>query len=317
MSSPRHSPPPSAAAPRPKGILKKGSESAGSLPQVAGVGVGAGAEQGRGDPIELDENGNRLAWDESNLTLHEIERETQAARMKIDEPKTPFVRSAALGPMDEDTNFDLDSQGGTSYFPEGSTASESSSGESVARERRVSSAADELAANTIANTGRRTSVAGSTTSSSGGGTQPAATAAVGLDSVEMAATGSGATSRRSDSRSPSFTLPNGRKGSNADGGSREGVREEMRNRDDAMQGLEQDENALDSEPVDPEAKAKQAAFAEKRNAHYGNEAEAMKVAAALAAQEDDDDDDIDEEGDTVNAKSGVPPLTSLSNGRTL
>lgn len=45
----------------------------------------------------------RLAWDESNLTLHEIERETQAARMKIDEPKTPFVRSASLGPMDEDT----------------------------------------------------------------------------------------------------------------------------------------------------------------------------------------------------------------------
>lgn len=46
----------------------------------------------------------RLAWDESNLTLHEIERETQAARMKIDEPKTPFVRSASLGSMDEDAS---------------------------------------------------------------------------------------------------------------------------------------------------------------------------------------------------------------------
>lgn len=38
------------------------------------------------------------------MTLHEIERETQAARMKIDEPKTPFVRSSSLGPMDEDTS---------------------------------------------------------------------------------------------------------------------------------------------------------------------------------------------------------------------
>ena len=39
---------------------------------------------------------NRLQWDESNLTLHEIEREQQEARMKIDEPKTPFVRGSSL-----------------------------------------------------------------------------------------------------------------------------------------------------------------------------------------------------------------------------
>jgi len=39
----------------------------------------------------------RLAWDETNLTLHEIERENTAARMKIDEPKTPFVRAGSFG----------------------------------------------------------------------------------------------------------------------------------------------------------------------------------------------------------------------------
>lgn len=49
------------------------------------------------------------------------------------------------------------------------------------------------------------------------------------------------------------------------------------------------------------AQAKHAAFAAKRNQHYGNEAEAMKVAAALAAQDPDDDED-----------EGLPPLP---NGR--
>lgn len=45
----------------------------------------------------------RLQWDETNLTLHEIEREQQEARMKIDEPKTPFVHGTSLGPVgDED-----------------------------------------------------------------------------------------------------------------------------------------------------------------------------------------------------------------------
>lgn len=39
------------------------------------------------------------------------------------------------------------------------------------------------------------------------------------------------------------------------------------------------------------AQAKHAAFAAKRNQHYGNEAEAMKVAAALAAQDPEEEDD--------------------------
>ena len=45
---------------------------------------------------------HRLQWDETNLTLHEIEREQQEARMKIDEPKTPFVHGASIGPVGDD-----------------------------------------------------------------------------------------------------------------------------------------------------------------------------------------------------------------------
>ena len=47
-----------------------------------------------------------LQWDESNLTLNEEERELAGARMTIDEPKTPFVHSASVPPMEEEV-FDL------------------------------------------------------------------------------------------------------------------------------------------------------------------------------------------------------------------
>lgn len=56
------------------------------------------------------------------------------------------------------------------------------------------------------------------------------------------------------------------------------------------------------------AQAKHAAFAAKRNQHYGNEAEAMKIAAALAAQEDDDDEDDDDEA------GGLAPVATVPNG---
>jgi protein phosphatase inhibitor 2 len=109
MSSPRHSPPPSAAAPKPRGILKNASN---------GIAHSDANEAVIDSPppttinVQLNqnsENSNHLAWDESNLTLHEIQREQQDPRMKIDEPKTPFVRSASLGPMDDDTS---------EYFPQ-------------------------------------------------------------------------------------------------------------------------------------------------------------------------------------------------------
>lgn len=48
------------------------------------------------------------------------------------------------------------------------------------------------------------------------------------------------------------------------------------------------------EDEDAETKAQREAFAKKRNAHYGTEAEALKVAKALAAKEDEEDDDGDQ-----------------------
>lgn len=42
-----------------------------------------------------------LQWDEYNLSLNEAERESAEPRMTIDEPKTPFVQSAAAPPVDE------------------------------------------------------------------------------------------------------------------------------------------------------------------------------------------------------------------------
>jgi len=55
--------------------------------------------------------------------------------------------------------------------------------------------------------------------------------------------------------------------------------------------------------------AKKEEFARKRNQHYGNEAEAMKIAAALAAREDDEDEEDEQEGG--NGVNGIPPVPSL------
>lgn len=211
-------------------------------------------------------------------------------------------------------NLDGQQQQPPNYFPptnasgSGASTGEPSASGSGPSSRR-SSAAEQLAANTIANAGRRPSagsIGSSGHASADGGT--AVAPAVGLDSVDVAAAVPSALksgSRRADSRSPSFTLPPGgsrRSSSAATVGdrSREGVRQEMKDRDDAMQGIE-GEAALDDddENLDPEgewfcrlvhcpigslltclsiptptAKAKQDEFNRKRNAHYGNEAEA-------------------------------------------
>ncbi|WFD39970.1 uncharacterized protein MJAP1_002952 [Malassezia japonica] len=80
---PKSEPVPSAQAPKPHGILKNIKPS---------------------DGANVD---NRLQWDESNLSLNQEERDNAAARMTIDEPKTPFVHSASAPPMEEE-EFDLD-----------------------------------------------------------------------------------------------------------------------------------------------------------------------------------------------------------------
>lgn len=50
-------------------------------------------------PDANDDNAMRLKWDEANIFLHEQDR---GSTMKIDEPKTPFVRDHDLDAMDED-----------------------------------------------------------------------------------------------------------------------------------------------------------------------------------------------------------------------
>ncbi|PWY98217.1 hypothetical protein BCV70DRAFT_212980 [Testicularia cyperi] len=290
MSSPRHSPPPTGAAPKPKGILKNAGERRPS----------------QGAPLAEDDAANRLQWDESNLTLHEIEREQQDARMKIDEPKTPFVRGSSLEPPGLDDNFDLD----------GSSAAGGSSSTSGSRRP---SAADQLAANTIANSGRPVGSSSAPSEDLG--------LAVGLDAADLvkqkdesgSASGAGDTdslqsrpnSTRSTSRSPSFSLPpkspSSRRSSSrsataaAAEDQRSGIRAEA-------QDMDIDDGEVEEEDPDPETQAAHAAFAAKRNQHYGNEAQAMKIAAALAAQDEDEDDEDEAES------GGLPPVQNVPNG---
>lgn len=283
MSSPRHSPPPSAAAPKPKGILKNAAERRPS----------------QGEGLSQDEDAaNRLQWDESNLTLHEIEREQQEARMKIDEPKTPFVHGTSLNPVGDDELFDLD----------GAAPSASSGSGS-----RRGSAAEQLAANTSANAGR----------APGEGLG----LAVGLDAADLAKgvdssninnsidsnSQARPSSARTTSRSPSFSLPpkspSSRRSSSrsATAAAADDQRNDVRQQAHDMDVDEADDGQVEEEDPDPETQAKHAAFAAKRNQHYGNEAEAMKIAAALAAQEDDEDEEDDEAG-------GLPPVPAGLNG---
>lgn len=108
-ASPRHSPPPSNQAPKPKGILKnpldrrpsEGAPVANSPPPSANATANA-AGQGIAAPLRLDMPLNGINWDEANIALHDFEKES-TQRMKIDEPKTPFVRGSG---SDEEGSLD-------------------------------------------------------------------------------------------------------------------------------------------------------------------------------------------------------------------
>lgn len=265
---------------------------------------------------------HRLQWDETNLTLHEIEREQQEARMKIDEPKTPFVHGTSLNPVgDDDSKYSIRSQlrlywgieadrvhpnHPCTVFDLDGAAPSVSSGSS----RRGSSAADQLAANTSANAGR----------APGEGLG----LAVGLDAADLANGASSTTSgsegqvrpgsARSTSRSPSFSLPpkspSSRRSSSrsATAASADDQRSDVRQRAHDMDVDEADDGEVEEEDPDPETQAKHAAFAAKRNQHYGNEAEAMKIAAALAARDEDEEEEDDDDS------GGLPPVPSVPNG---
>ncbi|KKA27742.1 hypothetical protein TD95_001273 [Thielaviopsis punctulata] len=109
---PSHVPTTSSEAPKPKGILKNATACA-SPPPISPVElpktereitqfntqINAGSRRSSSaarhpvtrrpsHPAEVDENAPRLKWDEANLYLTEQER---TAKMKIDEPKTPYA----------------------------------------------------------------------------------------------------------------------------------------------------------------------------------------------------------------------------------
>lgn len=101
---PKHNPPPSGQAPKPKGILKnpldrRPSQNApGGNPPDNALSIHTA-----GLPEQSHPNG--LSWDESNIALHDFEKES-SQRIKIDEPKTPFVH----GTEGDDEGFDGESR---------------------------------------------------------------------------------------------------------------------------------------------------------------------------------------------------------------
>lgn len=192
---------------------------------------------------------------------------------------------------------------------------------------RRGSVADQLAANTSANAGRAPgedfglAVGLDAAELAKGNT---ASNLMSVDSNQVRAN-----STRSTSRSPSFSLPpkspSSRRSSSrsATAAAADDERSGVRQQANEMQVGDQDDGEVEEEDADPESKspqllhlicvveagiltkaslnwgwgvvmtaqAKHAAFTAKRNQHYGNEAEAMKIAAALAAYQDEDDEE--------------------------
>ncbi|CAD6915974.1 unnamed protein product [Tilletia controversa] len=338
---------PSAASIRPRGILKNAPSRQVSLDVNM---ADSTAPQVPHPQSEADHH--RLQWDEGNLALHDYERE-QTTRMTIDEPKTPFVSSANLAPDDLPSAFSLDSgdpgtsasASSSSYFPASQDAPSGST--SGSRRGSTASSAEITARNTMANAqlGRRPSATsaqsthdaegaaedvsagkdglglldGSATENmavdelegGGLGTAPSASA-LGPESATL----SRSRNNSSSSRTPSFSLP--RAGA-AD--PREAARAERDMQEDLGDEVEEEDE-------DEDTKAKHAAFAAKRNQHYGNEAEAMRIAAALAEQEADEEEEEEDEGAATTGAVGseapaggpgaqrvippVPPMPSLN-----
>ncbi|KAM0793607.1 hypothetical protein ACM66B_001040 [Microbotryomycetes sp. NB124-2] len=96
---PLHQPPRTRSTSQPRGILKNSrqhSTSAGSVTSTSPPARASSSGNATGG-----RTGNNLQWDETNLTLNEVQRDST---MKITEPKTPYVRYDA----ETDTVMDLD-----------------------------------------------------------------------------------------------------------------------------------------------------------------------------------------------------------------
>ncbi|KAG9036491.1 hypothetical protein FRB95_008789 [Tulasnella sp. JGI-2019a] len=214
-------------------------------------------------PLPHTISSQHLQWDEENLRVTEIGKDSL---MKIDEPKTPYVRYNAetdtVEGMTEIPPFSLEP---TSRTPSAPNSPLPATGELnhnaiVTSPITVSDATGSTAP--VASAPRRTSF-------SRPGSRPGS--------------GSGGMSR-SSSRSTSFHLPVGEGGSSA----REQSASPHHISTDMIPvtpgEIEEDDD------MDPATAAKHAEFVRARGRHYSNEAEAMKRAQQLMADEEEEED---------------------------
>ncbi|OWZ44960.1 hypothetical protein J007_03168 [Cryptococcus neoformans] len=212
--------------------------------------------------------GDHLQWDEANIALTEVQKDSL---MKIDEPKTPYVRYDAINdqvlPNDSDVpSFDLEDD----KAPRSPTAP-------LSPRNSIGASPDQVARNTLMNSQppRRSSSSTSTSS-----------------------------------RSPSFSLPTKdhpvRPGSSSPRTSTGSIH----SANGSVGGMELGATAANTaansgevfsdseEEMDEETKARHKEFEKKRNSHYSKEAAfAMRKAKELLQKEEEE-----EEEDEENAK---------------
>ncbi|KAF8681529.1 Protein phosphatase inhibitor 2 (IPP-2) [Rhizoctonia solani] len=246
---PLHSPTSAAAQPKPKGILKNAIPSPGLNNSRCGYSTG--------DELLLTSQLDRLTWDEENLALTEIQKDSL---MKITEPKTPYVRY----------NAETDEVEGFSNIP---------------------------AFNLDSNSNRLNSAEVSQLPSASIPPVPEDSPAPPIPPMPISRKSSGASEPPpASSRRTSFTTPPvpGRTGSASGSSSRStsfqaGDRGEIRK----LQGQHGERGEIEEDELDEESAERHAAFVKARGRHYSNEAEAMKRAQQLIDQDEDDDEDND------------------------
>lgn len=218
--------------------------------------------------------GDHLTWDEEKLALTEIQKDSQ---MKIDEPKTPFVKSEQLGdlPLNDVPDFEL-SGSGAPVSPTGKSTSHSTDEAAIiAANTRYNAQLGHL---TIPTKSPESPFTSSTPFPSGEGIQTAEP----TNDVQRERTPS--FSSNQVSRSASFSLPDVKSGKMVRRPSTSasiGAGDEV---------VEEDDEGDDEANMDPETLKKHREFKARRKGHYSNEAEAMRKAQSLIAQEDDDEE---------------------------
>ncbi|OWZ77746.1 hypothetical protein C366_03341 [Cryptococcus neoformans Tu401-1] len=212
--------------------------------------------------------GEHLQWDEANIALTEVQKDSL---MKIDEPKTPYVRYDAINdqvlPNDSDVpSFDLEDN----KAPRSPTAP-------LSPRNSIGASPDQVARNTLMNSQPPRRPSSSTSTSS---------------------------------RSPSFSLPTKdhpvRPGSSSPRTSTGSIH----SANGSVGGMELGATAANTaansgevfsdseEEMDEETKARHKEFEKKRNSHYSKEAAfAMRKAKELLQKEEEE-----EEEDEENAK---------------